>query len=124
MVVHLFVKSIISTLFLSSIHAEILLTNSTSTTAIECLELTLENGMISYADDTMADFDIGTVATHTCNECYALVGVTTRTCIDDDGADTVGVWSDDPPVCQRKYYVIFNQMYCVCKLNSNTLSAY
>ena len=34
--------------------------------------------MITYAADTMSDFEIGTVATHNCNAGFALVGDMTR----------------------------------------------
>ena len=65
--------------------------------------LSLTNGMITYVVDTTAEFEIMTIATHTCNAGYALVGVMTRTCMDDDQLDIVGVWSDSPPTCEGKY---------------------
>ena len=68
--------------------------------AIECPSLSLTNGMVTYTADTIADFSIGTFATHTCNAGFALVGGMTRTCIDDDQADTVGVWSSTAPSCE------------------------
>ena len=58
--------------------------------------------MIVFASDTTSDFEIGTVATHSCNTGFALVGDTTRTCMDDDQADIVGVWSGSAPTCERK----------------------
>ena len=57
-----------------------------------------------YAADTTPDFAIGTVATHTCNAGFALVGDMTRTCADDDQADIVGAWSGSAPTCERKYF--------------------
>ena len=58
-----------------------------------------------YAADTTPEFEIGTVATHTCNAGFALVGFMTRTCMDDDQADIVGVWSGSAPTCERNYYL-------------------
>ena len=61
--------------------------------------------MIVFASDTTSDFEIGTVATHSCNTGFALVGDMTRTCIDDDQADIVGVWSGSPPICERNLHI-------------------
>ena len=58
--------------------------------------------MITYAADTTPQFAIDTVATHSCNAGFALVGDMTRTCMDDDQADIVGVWSGNTPTCKRK----------------------
>ena len=61
--------------------------------------------MITYAPDNTPDFDIGTVATHTCNVGFALVGeVGTRTCFEDDSQDIPGVWSGSAPTCERKNF--------------------
>ena len=59
-----------------------------------------ENGQITYDAESMTDFALDTIATHTCNEGFSLVGQFTRTCIDDDQADTMGVWSGSAPSCQ------------------------
>ena len=58
--------------------------------------------MVTYTADTTADFSFGTIATHTCNTGFALVGGVTRTCEDDDQADTVGVWSGEAPSCKGR----------------------
>ena len=58
--------------------------------------------MITYAMDTTPEFAIATVATYACSAGFSLVGVVTRTCMDDDQADIVGVWSGDAPSCERK----------------------
>ena len=73
-------------------------------TEILCAELILENGIVMYAADMTADYQLGTVATHSCNDGYVLMGSLTRTCMDDDGLDAVGVWSDSDnvPTCVRK----------------------
>ena len=60
-----------------------------------------------FAADTTPEFEIGTVATHTCNTTFALVGSMTRTCMDDDQADIVGVWSGWAPTCECKDYLFF-----------------
>ena len=75
---------------------------SSFSTAIECPSLSITNGVITYAADTTSKFEIGTVATHTCNAGFALVGDMTCTCMDDDQADIIGVWSGSAPTCERK----------------------
>ena len=79
-------------------HLEICVYN----TAIECPVLSLTNGGVTYVVDTTAEFEIRTIATHTCNASFALVGDMTRTCADDDQLDIIGVWSGSPPSCERK----------------------
>ncbi len=63
--------------------------------AIECEELVLPaNGeKIMYTKDTVANFEIGTLAIYTCLPGYTLLGDTNRTCIDDNQADGKGVWN-------------------------------
>ena len=58
--------------------------------------------MIAYTVDITPEFDIGTVATHTCDAGFALVGDMTRTCADDNQAAVVGAWSGSAPSCERK----------------------
>ena len=70
--------------------------------AIECPSLSLTDGSVAYAADISPDFSIGTVATHSCSAGFALVGDVTLTCIDDDQADIIGVWSGSAPTCERK----------------------
>ena len=74
-----------------------------SVEVIECLGLTVENGTVTYATDTMANFEIGTVATHSCDVGFILLGSVTRTCMDDDGIDNIGVWSDSTPICAGRF---------------------
>ncbi|XP_064387537.1 uncharacterized protein LOC135335856 isoform X6 [Halichondria panicea] len=71
---------------------------------IECLPLEqVTNGMITYAPDTTSNYDLGTVATYTCNDGFRLDitqgGSETRTCIDDLNGDAVGVFTNLPPRC-------------------------
>ena len=58
--------------------------------------------MIAYTVDITPEFEIGTVASHTCDAGFALVGDMTRTCTDDDQADIIGAWSGSAPTCERK----------------------
>ena len=58
----------------------------------------LVNGAIGYDPDMTPPFrDIGTVATHTCDGGFALVGVETRMC------QSGTTWAEEAPTCQRKY---------------------
>ena len=45
---------------------------------------------------TVNGSDVFSIATYTCNEGFGLTGVSSRVC------QTNGVWSDSPPVCERK----------------------
>ncbi len=65
-------------------------------TAVDCPALApIPNGAIAYDPDTIAPFDEGTVATHTCNEGFMLgAGSETRTCLE------TGRWSGFTPVCR------------------------
>ena len=63
------------------------------------------NGVISYAANMTANFDLGTEATYSCNTGFFLVVSgrnEVRTCMEDGGPDAIGMWSDDPPSCVRK----------------------
>ena len=55
--------------------------------------------MISYADDTVAPYSLGTVATYSCNVGYELVGDVTRTC--EEGPGSSGGFGGEQPSCQR-----------------------
>ncbi len=66
-----------------------------SSTALECPAFPpIPNGVITYDPDMIANFAVGTVATHTCNEGYLLLGGP-RTCLPG------GTWSGLTPVCRR-----------------------
>ena len=81
-------------------------------TAIECEALpAIENGFITYAVDNVPNYDLGTTATYACNEGYFLdlsVGVRVRTCVDDDGMDALGVFTDQAPSCVRKFVSFYS----------------
>ena len=66
-------------------------------TAEECSALApIPNGVITYGPDMIADYDVGTVATHTCNEGFILsVGSPARVCL------VSRRWSGFTPVCGR-----------------------
>ena len=68
---------------------------------------TITNGMISYSPDVTPDYDLGTEATYTCETGFHLEGNEVRVCMDDDGMNAIGVWSDQEPSC-------------VCKLSACT----
>ena len=75
-------------------------------TAIECPSLpAITNGMISYSPDVTPDYDLGTEATYTCVAGFYLEGNEVQVCMDDDGMDTIGVWSGLEPRCVRKLSV-------------------
>ena len=67
-----------------------------------------------YAADSAPEFEIGTVATHSCSAGFALVGDVTRTCMDDDQADIIGVWSGSASTCERNYYlfIVYFKVKC------------
>ena len=62
--------------------------------------------MIKYAANTTSEFEIGTVATYLCDAGFALVGNMNRTCVDDNQADIVGVWSESAPTCECKDFLL------------------
>ena len=67
-------------------------------TGITCPPLeNLLNGQFSYSPSQ--ENPIGTVATFICDQGYLLDGNSTRVCMDDDRADTIGVWSGEDPTC-------------------------
>ncbi len=69
----------------------------TTFTAVECQALApILNGAITYGPDTIAPYDVGTVATHTCDDGSIFVaGSLNRTCL------TGGRWSGFTPLCRR-----------------------
>ncbi|XP_064389993.1 uncharacterized protein LOC135337904 [Halichondria panicea] len=61
----------------------------------------IANGMISYSPDNTSDYNIGTVASYSCNPGYELRGGNViRTCV-DAGDDRGGVFSGQAPTCKR-----------------------
>ena len=72
-------------------------------TAVVCPSLpTIANGIIYYSHDVTPDYYLGTEATYTCEAGFYLEGNEVRVCMDDDGMDAIGVWSDQEPSCVRK----------------------
>ncbi len=72
----------------------------------------IANGIISYSPDNTSDYNIGTVATYSCNQGYELVinpGSEMRTC-EDAGDGSGGVFSGQAPTCERK-------QGCACAVN-------
>ncbi len=62
----------------------------------------LGNGTIFYTDQT---FGFNTVATHTCNTGFTLIGDSTRTCDQD------GKWSGVAQTCVRKLSIVAWKLY-------------
>ena len=60
------------------------------------------NGQISYASDTTAPYDIGTLATYSCDPGFGLNGgVEVRTC-SGDGSSVNGIWTGTAPTCEGR----------------------
>ena len=53
----------------------------------------IPNGVITYDPDMIADYDVDTVATYSCNPGFRLSGFETRQCL------LGGIWSNLVPVC-------------------------
>ena len=66
------------------------------------------NGFITYAPDTTPDYDLDTVAIYACDTGFvldlSLERSVTRTCVDDDGLDAIGVFDRQAPICVRKLH--------------------
>ena len=83
------------------------------TTAVVCDELpAINNGIILYQPDMSAQFDLGTVATYSCNEGYQLItnpGDEIRTCV-DGGDGNGGVFNGAKPICECKERLAFSYL--------------
>ena len=64
------------------------------------------NGQLSYAPDTIAPYDFGTVATHVCDTGFGIVGSMTRTC-ERVGISPVGAWSGSATTCDGKRHSFY-----------------
>ena len=73
---------------------------------IECPTLTAPaNGQVSYNTDMSSPFEIGTVATISCDAGFSLNGTTaTLVCADDDQADVIGTWGGTETSCLGKCF--------------------
>ena len=76
--------------------------------AIECLPLPpIVNGDITYAPDMVPNYELGTVATYSCDAGFvldfSLGGTMTRTCVDDGDNDAEGLFDGQAPICVRKF---------------------
>ncbi len=66
----------------------------------------IANGVISYNADMTAPYNVGTVATYSCNAGFELVinlGSEMRTCV-DVGDGSGAIFSGEAPTCERKIY--------------------
>ena len=61
-------------------------------------------------------------ASYSCDPGNSLVGNGTIMCEQDDQADTVGVWSDDPPTCDGEFTVMVSQVSTYLKFTSYQVS--
>ena len=69
---------------------------------IECRGLSdLGNGTIEYYQNVTEQLVFGTVANHSCDEGYFLVGDSVRTC-EGSGSTVEGEWSGTAPVCSGR----------------------
>ncbi len=75
-----------------------------------CTELEpIENGAIAYDPvNQESEFNLGTVATYSCEDGFALVGPETRTCVE---VETMGEFNAVAPTCERKFVVLFRKFY-------------
>ena len=67
----------------------------------------IANGMISYSTNVMGQYNLGTVATYTCNPGYELTGPgdEMRTCVDNGDGSGLSFNGTDP-TCERKFLII------------------
>ena len=87
--------------------------NARACTAIQCNDLnmpTFENGMVTYAEDNAAPFDLDTIATYECHDGFFLNGEAERHCTVGEGRSSgLGMWNGVAPTCVRK---LINQRPC------------
>ena len=60
------------------------------------------NGMVTITGNSAGD-----TGSYVCDPGYELIGPMTLTCTDD------GTWSDEPPVCRRKWFTFITSPYLV-----------
>ena len=57
------------------------------------------------------NYELGTVATYSCDAGFvldfSLGGTETRTCVDDGDNDAEGIFDGQAPTCVRKFHMIF-----------------
>ena len=77
-----------------------------------------------------AEFDLGTVATYSCNDGYQLItgpGGDIRICV-DGGDGNGGVFDGEAPICERKADLLTIKLvclsYCSFLLCSNIISLF
>ena len=72
--------------------------------ATECEPLLdVANGTITYAEDTIPNYELGTVATYMCDDGFFLMGEDQMNCTVGDGTSAVGVFDKQSPTCIRKF---------------------
>ena len=76
--------------------------------AIECLPLPpIADGAITYALDMVPNYELGTVATYSCDPGLVLDltlgGSVMRTCVDNVDNDAEGIFDGQAPFCVCKF---------------------
>ena len=76
-----------------------------------------ENGVIDYSITHSPFSPMGTVATHSCNQGYVLIGSKNKTCVDNPAAG----FGRQPPVCDPK--TCHNNRYVYFKVCGTPVSS-
>ena len=74
------------------------------TIAITCPPLTAPtNGFVTYnnTSDENGNYSFNTMANHSCDTGFVLVGNNTRTCT-GDGSSTTGIFDGEAAICERE----------------------
>ena len=61
---------------------------------------------------TVMGTSVGDTASYTCNDGFELIGTETVTCMSD------GTWSDEPPMCRRKQFMVMQYDVYVVSVHS------
>ncbi len=60
-------------------------------------------GQIAFSTVPSPNYELGTIATYSCNSGLALLGSSAiRTC-DGDGSNSIGNWNGNEPSCESKF---------------------
>ena len=58
--------------------------------------------MITYTDDIVPNYELGTIATYECDDGFFLEGEDQRNCTAGEGSSAIGVFTGEEPRCVRK----------------------
>ncbi len=76
----------------------------------------IENGMITYTNNTAAPFNLDTIATYECHDGFFLSRDAERRCTVGEGRSSgVGTWDGIAPICARKLilYVWYGNCFII-----------